>query len=71
MKAKIFQNKKIKLHLILIIICNVYLGLNVFTFFFTFGEDITRIGSNTIASDRSNITDNVITIDNEESDYYY
>lgn len=71
MKAKIFQNKKIKLHLILIIICNVYLGLNVFTFFFTFGEDITRIGSNTIVSDRSNITDNVITIDNEESDYYY
>lgn len=71
MKVKIFQNKNIKLHLVLISICIVYLCFNIFTFFFTFGEDITRISSNTISSGRSGVTDNVVTVDNEESDYYY
>ena len=71
MKAKIFQNKNIKIHFILISICIIYLGFNIFTFFFTFGENITRINSNTISSGRSGITDNVVTVDNEEADYYY
>lgn len=71
MKAKIFQNKNIKIHFILISICIIYLGFNIFTFFFTFGENITRINANAISSGRSGITDNVVTVDNEEADYYY
>lgn len=71
MKAKIFKNKNIKVHFILISVCVIYLSFNIFTFFFTFGEDITRISANTINSGRSGITDNVVTVDNELSDYYY
>ena len=71
MKVNIFKNKNIKVHFIVISICIIYLSFNVFTFFFTFGDNITRINSNTISSGRSGISENIVTVDNEEDDYYY
>ena len=69
MKGNIFKNKNIKIHFIIIGICMIYLVFNLFSF--TFGDNISRISTEVISSNRSGITDNVVTVDNEEADYYY
>ena len=71
MKVNIFKNKNIMIHFIIIIFCIVYLCFNIFTFFSTFGDNITRINSSDLFQGRSGISENIVTIDNELSDYYY